>query len=336
MNKNIKEVYKDIYRVIIPLRGNPLKSINIFVIKSGGENLIIDTGFNTEEVIEYTENYIRDLDIDLSKTTLYITHLHSDHTGLANFFSKRGVKICMPERDAKLMDALSKQRSGYWDMIESFAHIEGLGVDNLSINDHPGHKYKTGGAFKYEPKFPGDKMKIGDFNFEVISLAGHTPGMCGLYDKEKSILFCGDHILFKITSNIQFWGFDFGDSLGKYLQNVEIVKNLNVKHIFGSHRDLITDTNARIEEIYAHHEKRLAEAYKALEDGPKTVRDVTVRMKWDITAKDWSEFPDSQKWFAVGEAHSHLEHLRYLGKVDFYDKNGDGILYYYIKDKNFA
>ncbi len=333
MNSNIKEVYKNIYKVIIPLKGNPLKSINIFVIKNGDESLIIDTGFNTEEVIEYTENYIQNLNIDLNKSTLYITHLHSDHAGLANFFFKRGAKICMPEVDAQLMDDLSKQKGKYWKKIEGFAHIEGLGVDNLNIADHPGYKYRTGGSFEYEPKFPGDKIKIGNFNFEVLSLSGHTPGMCGLYDADKSILFCGDHILFKITSNIQFWGFDFGDSLGKYLQNIEIVKKLNIKHVFGSHRELVKDTNSRIEEIYAHHEKRLKEAYKALKDGPLTVRDVTIKMKWDITAKDWSEFPDSQKWFAVGEAHAHLEHLRYLGKVDFYDKNGDGVLYYYIMDK---
>ncbi len=48
----IEEVTKYFYRVEIPLPGNPLKSINSYILKGRGRNLIIDTGMNQEECME--------------------------------------------------------------------------------------------------------------------------------------------------------------------------------------------------------------------------------------------------------------------------------------------
>ena len=38
-------------------------------------------------------------------------------------------------------------------------------------------------------------------------------------------------------------------------------------------------------------------------------------MTWKIRAKSWADFPVAQKWFAVGECMSHLEHLIAEGRV---------------------
>ena len=43
INKN-----PEIYRIDVPLTGNPLKNLNCYVIKDGGESAVIDTGFRTE------------------------------------------------------------------------------------------------------------------------------------------------------------------------------------------------------------------------------------------------------------------------------------------------
>ena len=62
--------------------------------------------------------------------------------------------------------------------------------------------------------------------------------------------------------------------------------------------------------------------------GPAIVKQVTKELHWNIKSKDWDDFPKSQKWFAAGEAHAHLEHLRALGEVTMEEKNG--VLYYKI------
>ena len=38
-------------------------------------------------------------------------------------------------------------------------------------------------------------------------------------------------------------------------------------------------------------------------------------MTWRIRASSWADFPVAQKWFAVGECMSHLDHLIVLGRL---------------------
>ncbi|NLI91279.1 MAG: hypothetical protein GX434_03495 [Peptococcaceae bacterium] len=45
----ITEVYPNIYQNIIPLPNFPLKTVNSYMVISDIRNVIIDTGFNTEE-----------------------------------------------------------------------------------------------------------------------------------------------------------------------------------------------------------------------------------------------------------------------------------------------
>lgn len=154
--------------------------------------------------------------------------------------------------------------------------------------------------------------------------------MLGLYEKGHKILFCGDHILGKITPNITYWGDEFGDSLGIYLENIKKIKDLYIKHLYSAHRFLVEDTNARIDELIAHHEERLRDCLKIIEKlGRSNTTQITQQMQWDIKAKDWTDFPASQKWFAVGEAAAHLKHLVMQGKIK--EQIIDGVGYYSIK-----
>jgi glyoxylase-like metal-dependent hydrolase (beta-lactamase superfamily II) len=47
----IEEIVTNLYKIEIPLPESPLKSVNSYVIKSQGRNLIIDTGMNREECL---------------------------------------------------------------------------------------------------------------------------------------------------------------------------------------------------------------------------------------------------------------------------------------------
>ena len=59
-----------------------------------------------------------------------------------------------------------------------------------------------------------------------------------------------------------------------------------------------------------------------------TAYEIAGRMKWKIRARNWEEFPVTQKWFAVGEAMSHLDYLRTRGRIRR-QKDADGFLRYY-------
>ena len=46
-------------------------------------------------------------------------------------------------------------------------------------------------------------------------------------------------------------------------------------------------------------------------------------MRWSIRCRDWTDFPVTQKFFAVGEALSHLDYLEVRGLVERQQKEHD-------------
>ena len=49
---------------------------------------------------------------------------------------------------------------------------------------------------------------------------------------------------------------------------------------------------------------------------------IASRMTWDIEAETWDHFPVAQRWFATGEAISHLRYLEKEEKVICENKDG--------------
>ena len=99
----------DIYKVPVVLPNNPLKNLNCYIIKTPSENLVIDTGFNQPECLEALTGGLKALDIDMDRTTLFLTHLHSDHIGLVNHIATGQTKILMSRTD---YDYLSRDVDG--------------------------------------------------------------------------------------------------------------------------------------------------------------------------------------------------------------------------------
>lgn len=319
----VKEVYENIYLVEIPLPNNPLKALNSYVVKGEGKNLIIDTGFNRKECRQALMAGLEKLNLDLANTYLLITHLHADHAGLGAELNQEGVQIYTSAIDGEMINQMTK--TAYWEKLDKEKLLMGLEEDNLNFNEHPGYKYCPKKEIIFTPLKEGDRLKIGSYNFKVIDIPGHTPGHIGLYEDNHSLFFAGDHVLDSITPNIDFWGFDT-NILEIYFNSLKKIYNYNIDYLFPAHRNIIRDHKRRIDELISHHKERLLEIEEIIKDKSMTVRDVASKMEWRIRADSWKDFPNPQKWFATGEAMSHLEYLVYTNRVEKIKK--DGVLYY--------
>jgi glyoxylase-like metal-dependent hydrolase (beta-lactamase superfamily II) len=78
----IEEIRPDFFRLEIPLPDSPLKFLNAYLIRSPERNLIIDTGFDRKECYDAMRAGLQQLQIDMTQTDFFITHLHVDHFGL--------------------------------------------------------------------------------------------------------------------------------------------------------------------------------------------------------------------------------------------------------------
>lgn len=321
----IEEILPNLYRIEVPLPRSPLKALNSYIIKGNDRFLIIDTAFNREECWQPTISALRELDVDLTKTDFFITHLHADHSGLVGRLATPTSKVYYSEVEASIIGGGigEGEAHGHWRDMEQYYSANGFPAEELSIalQGHPGRRYSSRQPIKINAVRDGESIKIGDYKFKGVLTAGHTPGHMCLYEPEKKVLIAGDHLLIDITPNITTW-LELENSLKSYLQNLEKVYALDVGLVLPGHRRLWNDHRKRIRELQEHHRNRLAEAVAALESGPKTAWEVAPYITWDIEADSWEDFPTVQKFFAVGETLAHLNYLEGEGKVRRETRNG--------------
>ena len=319
----IEQLLPGLYKVEIPLPGNPLKNINSYFIRGPKRNLIIDTGMNRPECRKVMDQAVLELKFEPQDTDLFITHMHADHSGLVAHMTTPTTRVFCSEPDIEVIQRISKSVTGEAHVMK-YAHRNGFSdaeAQEISVR-HPGFRYSAQGDMRFDPVADGDIIEVGDYRLRCVATPGHTLGHLCLYEEEKKFLFSGDHILGDITPNISHWT-DEGDSLGNYLASLDVVEKLPIDTVYPGHRRLIADWRVRLNELRQHHAARAAEALAVLHHGPQTAYQVAGEMSWDMTCA-WNEFPAAQKWFAVGEARAHLRWLVVQGKVK--TREQDGIL----------
>ena len=137
--------------------------------------------------------------------------------------------------------------------------------------------------------------------------------MC-LYEPNQKVFVAGDHILDDITPTITLWS-DEWNPLKEYLASLDKVNQLDIELVLPGHREVFRNPKERIQELKDHHQRRLDEILSILEKGGKSAFQVASQMTWDIVYDSWDLFPVPQKWFATGEAISHLKYLEEEGVI---------------------
>jgi len=312
----IEEISRNMYKMEIPLPKSPLKALNSYLIKAEGRFLIIDTGWNRQECRDEMLSSLKLLNVDLSKTDFFITHLHADHLGLVATLATDTSTVYFNQKETSMINSESSEWERRWQEFDTFYIRNGFPEDELkkSMENHPGRQYNLKKRLDFRILKEGDTIQIGEYYFRCIETPGHSPGHMCLYEPNKKILVAGDHILFDITPNIMFW-LEMEDSLGEYLANLEKVYYLDVELVLPGHRNIWNDHRRRIKELQEHHQARLKEVIAALESGGKTAFQVAPYITWDIDYRSWELFPAGQKWFAVGETLAHLKYLEKQGMV---------------------
>ena len=307
----VEEILSNLYRIEVPLPQNPLRATNSYVIKEGGRSLIIDTGMNRKECMDAMSSGLEKLDIDLKKTDFFITHLHADHSGLVSTLATDTSTIYFNQADA---DRINSPNFG--QRATDLALMNGFPEDEIqyAFQNHPGNRYSSKGHLDFNILKEGDTINIGDYLFTCIETPGHTNGHMCLYEHDKKLFVSGDHILNNITPNISLWS-DDENPLNEYLASLDKIYDLDIKLVLPGHRGTFNNHKERIQELKHHHQTRANEVLSILKKGSKNAFQVASQMSWDLTYASWELFHIPQKWFATGEAISHLKYLEEKGHI---------------------
>ena len=150
-----------------------------------------------------------------------------------------------------------------------------------------------------------------------------------MYSERDGAMFLGDHVLFDITPNLTPWP-NMPNPLKEYLHNLKLIQSYDVILPLPGHRDAHGSLTQRVDELIAHHEARLDEALQIVVGHPEiNAYDLAGKMTWSYRKNKWEDFPQAQKWFAMGEAIAHLNCLMDRGEIR---KEFNGKVYAYVRN----
>lgn len=280
----MKQLHDNIFTFEVVLPENPLKWLNCYVIKGSGSerSLIIDTGFNRPECLEPLMEGIKQLELDPKNTDVFLTHLHSDHAGNAPALEAMGCRILMSEIDLQVRnnDTMPEKRER--------SLLEGTSIETMElVNKHNPAVIYAPGHFNATGLQDGDVLHYGGYTLECVLTPGHTPGHMCLYDRANKRMFLGDHVLFDITPNINYW-LELSDPLGSYLDSLRKIMQYDVEEALPAHRTVGNVTMAeRAQTLIDHHAERLTETEQIIINNPGlSAYQIASKMTWRIRAKN--------------------------------------------------
>ncbi len=316
-----EEIAPGLYRLSLPLPMPSLKSLNSYLLVFDEGAVLVDAGLGRKG-LETLKGQLSQLGLRLSDlTSVVVTHFHIDHIGLAfKLKEEAGAEVMLSAVEWELIQELCQDPKDFLTALREELRADGVpeGLLSTMLTSHP-MLMSPESFLELEVDVPlkdRDAIRAGDRSLQVLLTPGHSPGHLCLYETREKLLFSGDHVLPDITPNITGVPGREGNALKDYLRSLERVEALEAKLVLPGHRSVFSDLGKRVEELRAHHERRLAEVLRALARGPATVYEIASKLSWDVPYPDWDTFPPYEKFFAVGEAKAHVKFLVERGQVE--------------------
>ncbi len=309
----------------------------MYLFKIDDTYILIDAGFNFPEWKKVFFSELQKLNLSIEDINyLIITHEHPDHVGLMEEIKLQNpnIQILMSEitqslikwmTDPKNEDEIQQSsdellsRAMKYGLTEERARF----IFGFSTRMHNMIPYVNPDRLLKD----NDEIKFNSTKLKFIWTPGHSLGHICVFEERNRYLFAGDHILSRITPNIGTSmispsiqkRFNFTNILDYYLKSLDKIDALNPKIIFPAHQEIIYDPHKRILEMKKHHDTRLAEVTKVIEN--------TALTPYKISQIHFGDDLDGMNtMLALSEVLSHLIYLEEQGKIKRFEK--DNRLYF--------
>lgn len=157
---------------------------NIWHVRGRDHDLVVDAGLGVASLREHLP------ELFANNPILVVTHAHLDHAGSAHEFPDRRMHAAeridgrkpASLRGAKLAKLLGLDWPEMPDLLLNAAPSVGFDPDEYAIP----------AATSTQPLTDGAVVDLGDREFRVLHLPGHTPGSVCLFEDQTGALFSGD------------------------------------------------------------------------------------------------------------------------------------------------
>lgn len=296
-------------RLPLPLA---LDHVNVWLFDEDDGWSIIDCGYGDAATRAVWNDLFENELAGRPVRRIIATHFHPDHSGQFGWLThKTGAEAWSSRLEWTTARMLAlDDSSGFDDAGEAFDRLAGLEPELRAKRRARGNRFRK--VVSLPPPVirvldAGDRLALGGSLWEVLIGEGHSPQMLTLHCVERGILIAGDQLLPRISPVIGVSPMmPFSDPLGDFLRSIEQYRGLPGETlVLPSHDAPYEGLHARIDQLSAHHEDRLARLLEACAE-PTTAASLMRRLftrRLDL----------HQLGFALGETLAHLNRLQAQG-----------------------
>jgi glyoxylase-like metal-dependent hydrolase (beta-lactamase superfamily II) len=293
-----------------------LDHINLWLVDEEDAHTLIDTGYGDDATRALWDAHCASTLDRRPILEVIATHYHPDHLGNAAWLSQRfGVPVAMTAAEYLTGHAIHGQWAGYavHDTCALF-RAHGAIDEHLKAFDARGNRYRAGVPelpTRFRRLYPGATLRVGGDDWRVIGGYGHSPEHAALYSSERGVLISGDMLLPRISTNVSVWPVEpDGDPLARFLDSLRAFEALpDDTLVLPSHGLPFRGIADRVAQLRQHHEARLGELVDAVGDRVVSAANI-------VPVLFRRELDTQQRFFAMGEAIAHLNHLVAAGTLD--------------------
>ncbi len=266
---------------------------------------MVDCGVKDEAGIKILSQTLHNFGLSFSDIeTLFLTHHHADHAGLARFLQQQGAKVMMSAADAEsLRDYYLHPETDNERLLLSRRH----GVpDDISRASLAAYNYFRNLGEAVTPDITvndGECISLGGLSFNTVLSPGHTEGHLCLVCEHLKIAFTGDCVISPRATYISGGlSDDTPDLFGEFIVSLRRLRNYSDMLPLsghGAHQKCLHISASKIE---VHLQKELQLVFERLSDIPQSAFSLSTH----IAEKRPRFFP---QWFAFTQTMAYLRHL---------------------------
>lgn len=209
----------DVYCVRVPFVNLGSGESNCYIVRDGGDCLVVDPGAANEVGMRRVRNALFELGVAPGECEVFLTHTHFDHAEAARVLFPEGTCVYVSEvgfEERSPIRAEAARELFVRRMLKMGATL--ADAEEYSRNDYE-PTFLPVGAFDYCFVREGDEVHVGRFVFDVVEVPGHTLDLVCLVGRDGAPSFTGDEVIFGTTPSVDA-PFDGEDALALYMEGL--------------------------------------------------------------------------------------------------------------------